>query len=272
MRCVTKDSEAYQYISSLVYERCRIRLDDSKRQLISTRLGKRMRQLGIGSLVEYCNLLTRSSQEEEIIHVVNALSTNFTHFMREADHFPFLVEKALPAVLGNRKKFKIWSAACSSGEEPYTIGFYLSEFYPPSAGWDWQILATDISTKALDKAIAGIYPEERLREVPQEWHRKYFQRGQREWEGYFRIKPALRERISFRQVNLLGEYGFCETFDVIFCRNVMIYFDRPTQTQLVERFGQTIAPQGYLLIGHAESLNGLTVPFRCLRPSIYQKT
>jgi chemotaxis protein methyltransferase CheR len=267
----TQEAEAYQFIGELVYERCRIRLDESKQQLINTRLGKRLRHLGLNSLVEYCALLRSSPSEEEMTHLVNALSTNFTHFMREPDHFHLLAEQALPAVLGPRKRFQVWSAACSTGEEPYTMAFFLTERYPPSAGWDWHILATDVSTKALDKAAAGIYPEERLAAIPRGWHRAYFQRGQGQWQGYYRVKPAVRERVVFRQLNLLSEYRFAEAFEVIFCRNVMIYFDRPTQAQLVNQLGRWLAPQGFLLIGHAESLNGLRVPFRCLRPSVYQK-
>lgn len=267
-----QETEAYQFISALVYDQCRIRLDESKRLLISSRLGKRLRQLGLSSLSEYCELLRSPGQGDEITRVVDALSTNFTHFMREADHFQFLVRDALPALLGPRKRFRIWSAACSTGEEPFTIAFFLAEQFPLQAGWDWQIMATDVSTKALNKAIAAVYPEERVLDIPREWHQKYFQRGHRQWTGYYRVKPFLRQRVIFQQLNLLGAYSFPEPFDVIFCRNVMIYFDRPTQTQLVQKFGQLIAPQGFLLIGHAESLNGLHVPFRCLRPSTYQKT
>ena len=272
MPTATQDAQAYQYISALVYERSRIRLDESKKQLISTRLGKRLRHLGLTSLSDYCHVLRAPDQEDEITQVINALSTNFTHFMREPDHFRFLVQQALPSVLGKRRQFKVWSAACSTGEEPYTISFFLSEHFPPEAGWDWQLLATDVSTKALNKAIPGVYPADRLQELPQEWRRKYFQRGFGEWEGQFRVKAALRDRIRFQQLNLLGQYSFRETYDVIFCRNVMIYFDRPTQEQLVNQLGRMIAPKGYLLIGHSESLNGLSVPFDCLRPSIYQKT
>jgi chemotaxis protein methyltransferase CheR len=268
MQCHTREAEAYRFISALVYERSRIRLDESKQQLIGTRLGKRLRQLGFSSLTDYCQLLRTADQETEITH---ALTTNFTHFLREAEHFDFLVEKALPALIGNRKRFRIWSAACATGEEPYSIAFYLTEHYPLNEGWDWQVHATDISTKALDKAINGIYEGERLDGIPLDWKRKYFQRGHQAYEGYFRIKPALRERVQFRQLNLLGPYDFSETFEVIFCRNVMIYFDRHTQRQLVEKLGRMLASRGFLLTGHAESLNGLAGPFRCLRPSIYQK-
>jgi len=209
--------------------------------------------------------------EEELTHMVDALTTNYTQFLREKDHFEFLVGTALPGAVKGRKRFNVWSAACATGEEPYSIAFYLNEYFPTVGAWDWNVHATDISTKALDKARQAVYPQDRLSSLPQEWWRKYFQKGLREWDGHYRVKPQLRERIHFRQINLLGNYTFPEPFEVIFCRNVMIYFDRPTQEQLVQRLAQFLIPGGYLLIGHSESLNGLNIGLRCLKPSIYQK-
>lgn len=267
------ETDAFNYIIALIYERCGIRLHDGKHHLISARLGKRMRHHGIASLPEYCDFLKNRADEEEITHVVDALTTNFTHFLREEDHFKFLVQQALPNLLSDHtRRFRIWSAACASGEEPYTIAFYLMEHYPLVSGWDWQILATDISTKALAKAEQGIYPNDRLTSVPQEWMRRYFQRGVNAWADYCRVKRNVSERVRFRQLNLLGAYDFNDTFEVIFCRNVMIYFDRPTQEHLVRQLTRMIVPKGYLLVGHAESLTGLNVPLKCLKPSIYQKS
>jgi chemotaxis protein methyltransferase CheR len=266
------ESDALNYLIELIYERCRIRLHDGKQHLIKARLGKRMRLLGYQTLPDYCMFLRRSADAEEFTHVVNALTTNFTNFLREEDHFRFLVEKALPAALPPRqKRFAVWSAACASGEEPYSIAFYLAEYYPLQEGWDWHILATDISTKALTKAQRGIYAEERLSAIPAEWQRRYFQRGCRGAEGFYRIKPQLTERISFQQINLVEDINVSEMFPVIFCRNVMIYFDRPTQQQLVQRLSRSLLPKGYLLVGHAESLMGMSIPVRCRQPSIYQK-
>jgi chemotaxis protein methyltransferase CheR len=204
--------------------------------------------------------------------MIDALTTNYTHFLREKDHFEFLVKTALPALLpGNPRPFMVWSAACATGEEPYSLAFYLSEHFPRARGWDWRILATDISTKALGAAQQGVYPADRLNSVPPDWWKKYFQRGHGKWEGHCRIKPDLSQYVGFRQLNLLGNYAFKERFEVIFCRNVMIYFDRPTQEQLVRKLSQHLVPNGYLIIGHSESLNGLDIGLRCLRPSIYQK-
>lgn len=269
-RQTDQDSD-FDFIIRLVYERCRIRLHDGKHQLIKARLGKRMRRLGLETLGEYCDYLRQSGDEEELTHLVDALTTNYTHFLREKDHFEFLVGTALPGLLKGQKKFQIWSAACATGEEPFTIGFYLAEHFPLMSGWDWRIQATDVSTQALARAQQGIYAEERLTSLPPGWGPKFFQKGQRDWEGYYRVKPDLQERLHFQQVNLLGQYSFAEPFQVIFCRNVMIYFDRPTQEQLVQRLAQCLVPNGYLLIGHSESLNGLDLGLRCLRPSIYQK-
>ncbi len=266
------ETDALNYIIELVYDRCRIRLNDGKQPLIRARLGKRMRLHNMATLPEYCEFLQREANEEEHTEVVNCLTTNFTNFLREEDHFRFLTEQALPELLPPRpRRFNIWSAACASGEEAYSIAFYLSEHYPPGAGWDWRILATDISTKALDKARKAVYAQERLETLPPEWVPRYFQRGCNGAKGLYRVKPHIRERVTFRQLNLLGQYAFRGAFPVVFCRNVMIYFDRPTQQQLVERLARFLSPQGYLLVGHSESLLGLSIPFRCLGPSIYQK-
>jgi len=268
----TAEAEAYDYIIDLVYERCRIRLHDGKHQLIKARLGKRMRHHGFETLGDYCEFLRHSADEAEITHVVDALTTNFTNFLREQDHFKFMVEVGLPSLLaGGLKRFRIWSAACASGEEPYSIGFYLWEHHNPLAGWDWSVLATDISTKALDRARQAIYAGDKLEAIPSDWHRKYFQRGQGSWEGHYRVKPQVAERILFRQLNLLSPYAFRDTFEIIFCRNVMIYFDRATQQQLVSQLSEHLAPRGYLITGHSESLTGISTLLRCLRPSIYQK-
>jgi chemotaxis protein methyltransferase CheR len=273
MNAIAAESKACQYIAGLVYDRCRIRLHDGKDALIKARLGKRMRKHGFGGIAEYCDFLRTSGDEEEFTRVIDALTTNFTNFLREEEHFEFLVRQALPAVLPKgRKQFHIWSAASSSGEEAYSIGLYLSEHYPPASGWDWRIAASDISTKVLEQARSAIYPLEHLDAIPRDWLRKYFQKGVGRWSGFCRVKPAIAERVSFQQINLIESYSHPQPFEVIFCRNVLIYFDRPTQEQLAGALCQFLAPNGYLLIGHSESLNGMKLPLRCLRPSIYQRS
>lgn len=271
-RAARREEEACDFIIALIYERSHIRLHEGKHALIRARLGKRLRLHGFACLADYCDFLRQPGREEEITHVVDALTTNFTHFLREEDHFKFLVDQALPALLGrSQKRFHLWSAACATGEEPFSLAFYLDENYPLAEGWDWHILATDISTKALAKAEAAVYPMDRLADIPEKWLRRHFQKGSGPSEGYCRLKSRLRERVTFRQVNLLGAYDLQERFEAILCRNVMIYFDRATQQQLVTNLSRFIVPAGYLLIGHSESLNGLPVPLKCLRPSYYQK-
>ncbi|MBX3746071.1 MAG: protein-glutamate O-methyltransferase CheR [Verrucomicrobiae bacterium] len=262
----------YDFIIDLVYERSRIRLHDGKHALIRARLGKRMRWHGCDTFAEYCDLLRCRADENEIQQVVDALATNFTGFQREPDHFDFLIRNALPHVLRpNQRRFRVWSAACATGEEPYSIAGHLADHYPPQEGWDWEILASDISTKALAAGSAGIYPLDRVQSLPPNWLRQYFQRGQGRYEGHVRVKSWLRDRIRFEQINLLGEYRFDQPFEAIFCRNVMIYFDRTTQEELVRRLARFLAPNGCLLTGHSESLTGLATGLSCLQPSVYRK-
>jgi chemotaxis protein methyltransferase CheR len=272
-RGARSDAEAFQYIIDTIYERSGIRLHEGKESLIQARLGKRLRQLEIQTLSEYCDLLRTGNADQEFEYLVNALTTNFTSFLREKDHFAFLINHALPEVLpASEKRFHIWSAACSSGEEPFTLAFYLSEHYPAISGWEWKITASDISTKVLNAAKSGLYAEDRISSLPPEWRRKYFQKGIGKWAGHVRVKRTVAEHIEFRQINLIGSYDHPHSFPVIFCRNVMIYFDRPTQERLVNQMCRHLSPKGFLLIGHSESLNGLQLPLRCIRPSIYQKT
>jgi len=259
-------------IVALVYERSRIRLSREKEALIRARLGKRMRSLGLETLPDYCDHLFSPGGADEVGHAIDALTTNFTQFLREREHFEFTVNEVLPQLLARgQKRFGIWSAACATGEEPYTMAFHLEERFPASEGWDWRILATDISSRALEKAARGIYPDERLADLPRDWVRKYFQHGVGTCAGHCRVKSQLQQRISFQQINLLEASPHDDVFEVIFCRNVMIYFDRTTQEQVVARLSRALRPGGYLFTGRSESLNGLALPLKCVRPSIYQK-
>jgi chemotaxis protein methyltransferase CheR len=258
------DDQACRYIAEVIYEHCGIRLDNGKKALIKARLGKRMRHYGFAELGDYCDYVRSQGKGEEFTLMVDALTTNFTNFLRENDHFNFMVQQALPG----HRKFHVWSAASSSGEEPYTIAFYLSEV----PGSDWHITASDISTKVLEKARLGIYPVDRLAAVPRDWLRKYFQKGVNQWEGQYRVKRTIVEKVTFREINLIGSYDHAQPYQCVFCRNVMIYFDRATQERLITHLCQFLVPKGFLFIGHSESLNGLNVPLRCVRPSIYQRS
>jgi chemotaxis protein methyltransferase CheR len=264
------DAEACAWIIQEVYARSRIRLHEGKEALIRARLGKRLRALGLTSLGEYTSRLERGGDAAEFTRLLDCLTTNFTQFLREEDHFRFLVDTALPELMrGGLRRFHVWSAASATGEEPWSLALYLAEHFPPQQ-WGWSVMGTDISTRALETARRAIYPADRLEPVPPDWLRRHFQRGAGEWEGHFRVKPALQERVRFQHLNLLGSYPFQDRFEAILCRNVMIYFDRPTQQELVNRLARHLVPGGYLLIGHSESLNGFDIPFHCLRPSVYR--
>ena len=264
----------FDFIRSLVYERSRINLGPDKRQLVNARLGKRLRATNAPSITDYCELLQQPGAEEELGHLIDAISTNHTSFFREAAHFTFLRDKALPELRDRSRserwaRLKVWSAGCSSGEEPYSIAMTLADALP---SWPWHIEASDISRRVLAKAAAAIYPDETVRRLPVELVHGHFQRGLGPQEGNHRVKSALRERVTFRHFNLLaGEPPFAEPFQVIFCRNVMIYFDRQTQEELVARLARRLVPGGYVFVGHSESLTHLRHSLRTVRPAIYQK-
>ena len=270
-----RDSE-FEFIRSVVYEHSRISLGPDKRELVSARLGKRLRATNLPDLGEYCRLLQSPGSEDELGNLIDAISTNHTFFFRENVHFDFLRDKVLPEMSARAQaerwpRFHLWSAACSSGEEPYTIAMTLADA-PGISRWPWHIEATDISRRILAKAAAGIYDQEPVAKLPAATVRTHFQRGFGPQEGNYRVKTALREHVTFRHLNLLeGEPPFTEPFQVIFCRNVMIYFDRPTQEELVARLARRLVPGGYLFVGHSESLTPIAHELRLIKPAIYQK-
>jgi len=269
--------QEYERIRKLVYEYSRIDLGPNKRELVTARLGKRLRATKIESFAAYIAFLDSRAGGDELTHLIDAISTNHTFFFREIKHFEFMEQTVLPWAMaeGNRmgkKQLRVWSAASSSGEEPYSIAIHLADFFRHNPGWTYKIDATDISTKILAQAREAIYPEDRLREVRPEWMKTYFQRGIDEWAGYFRVREEVRKTVHFTHLNLLQpKYPFTEPFQLVWCRNVMIYFDRPTQEQLVAKLSEMLVPGGYLFIGHSESLTGIQHGLKAIRPAIYQK-
>jgi chemotaxis protein methyltransferase CheR len=245
-------------------------LKPGKEALASARLGSRAHGLGLRSIGEYLEFVKADASGAELSILIDSLTTNYTSFLREPEHFRILRESILP-LYRHRREVKIWSAACSTGEEPYSILFHLAEDCGGHGLSRYSILATDISTRALAEARAGIYTAARLEGLPPEWVRKYFQRGQGQREGEFRVKEWLRARVHFARLNLMEPLGRAGVFPVIFCRNVMIYFDKPTQEDLVQRLSQCLEPGGWLLTGHAESLMGIARGFRYIAPAVYRK-
>lgn len=268
----------YEFIRNLVYERSRINLGPDKRELVNARLGKRLRATQIASVTDYCRYLRTDEAEDEIANLIDAISTNHTFFFRENHHFEFLQTRALPELIARRRAerwptLRLWSAASSSGEEAYSIAIALAETLTAlRSDWPWRIEATDISNRILERARAAVYREEAVvGHVPPELVRKYFQCGFGPQAGNYRLKPALQENVVFSHLNLISdEVPFTELFHVIYCRNVMIYFDRPTQEELVNKLARRIVPGGYLFVGHSESLTGIRHPLTLVSPAIYR--
>ena len=264
----TLSQREFDQITELAYRTCGIDLKNGKQELVQARLGKKIRQGKFESFKQYYEHVVADKTGEELIALLDALTTNFTSFLREATHFEFLRKTILPSLKG---PIRIWSAACSTGEEPYTIAFSLLEELGMSAAKRIHILASDISTRALATAERGVYEAERFKDFPQGWQSKYLLRGSGQAEGWFRVKPPIRSMVEFQRLNLMEPFHPDEPFHVIFCRNVMIYFNKGTQTQLVNRFASCLAPGAYLLIGHSESLTGLDQPYEYIKPAVYRK-
>lgn len=264
-------AEEFQRLSTLIYDESGISLGEQKKSLLASRLSKRLRDLDLATFSEYYGRVTEDPTREEFTRMLDLISTNKTDFFREPKHFDYLREQILPG-LANTKRIRIWSSACSTGEEPYTIAMTLYEAVENPERWDFKILASDLSTRVLAKAASGMYDEDRFRDVPPEFIKRHFLRGRGEQAGVFKVKPHLAEAITFRRMNLMDDrFPIKNPLDLIFCRNVMIYFDRPTQETLVNKFHQYLKPGGYLFIGHSESLQWVTHPFKSVAPTIYQK-
>ncbi len=265
----------FERISRLVYEQCGINLHDGKRELVKARLSKRLREGNFSSFADYYRYVVSDEGTDELISMIDSLSTNLTYFFREDSHFRKLSE-VLPAMLsgarpgGSSAKQRIWSAGCSTGEEPYSIAMTACECAEEFQA-DIKIVATDISTRVLGLASKGIFPKEKLKNISPAMLRKYFQIGSGPYEGSFRIKKHVREMVEFSRFNLMSTPPSNFVFDVIFCRNVLIYFDKETQAALVRRFYNCLQKGGYFFAGHSESLTGLDHEFKYIEPSIYRK-
>jgi chemotaxis protein methyltransferase CheR len=264
----------FRKISELAFQTSGIELGHGKQQLVQARLGKKIRQGNFGSFEAYYRHVKADQTGQELTALLDALTTNFTSFLREASHFEFLRKTILPALdaAARAGSIRIWSAACSTGEEPFTIAFSLLEELGMAAADRIKILASDLSTRVLETAVQAAYPSDRFSKCPPDWLRKYLLRGSGRWEGWYRVKPEVRQLIEFRRLNLMETFRPERLFHVIFCRNVMIYFDKDTQARLVNRLAACLEPGGYLFIGHSESLNGLDHPYAYVKPAVYRKT
>jgi chemotaxis protein methyltransferase CheR len=243
-----------------------------KMQLIMGRLSNTIITMGYSSFTEYIDHVTSSKNPADLEVMLNKLTTNYTYFMREEAHFNFFRETILPYLLSTKKNkvLSIWSAGCSSGEEPYTISMILKESLGAQAAlWDTRVLATDISQNALNAAKQAVYDEESLKNLSPAWKSKYFAKTAE--PGIYSVAPAIKSNVIFQTFNLMDPIRFRLKFDVIFCRNVMIYFDQSTKDGLIQRFYDATAPGGYLLIGHSETINKEKTPFKYIMPATYRK-
>jgi len=265
----------FRLFSRLIENTCGIKMPDAKKNMLESRLRKRLRSLEMDSFRDYYDFVSSpESERTEMIMMIDAVTTNKTDFFREPAHFVFLEEKVLPVLLGSIQSNRVnfWSAGCSSGEEPYTLAMVLSEYASNREQFNFSILATDICTEVLQKAYLGIYDEDRIAPISTDLRKKYLLRSRDRSRGVVRLVPEVRSKITFRRLNFLdSSYRIEEKFQVIFCRNVLIYFDRPTQERVLNSFCRHLAPGGHLFLGHSETINGLDVPLVQVNSTIYRK-
>ena len=269
-------SRDFSRLRELIYDEAGINLGSEKRTMLEGRVRRRLKDLAIHSYREYCEyLFSGDGLRDELVHLIDAVTTNKTDFFREPRHFDFLTATAVPefqVVNAGRRPMLVWSAACSTGEEPYTLSMVLSEFGLKHPGFAFRIIATDISTTVLKKAALGIYPADAVRPVPQNLKIKYFMRGRERGNERVRVVPELRRLVEFRRLNFMdSDYGIEEKFDAIFCRNVIIYFDKPTQQSILKKIARCLLPRGWLFMGHAETLHELDLPVEPIAPALYRR-
>jgi chemotaxis protein methyltransferase CheR len=261
-------------LSAFIEQRYGIRMPPSKRTLLEARLGRRVHELGMSGFSQYCDHVLGGHSAGELVHMVDRVTTNKTDFFREPQHFDYLARAALPTLAeqhgaGVSRELRVWSAACSTGEEPYTLAMVLSEALGQAGRF--QILATDLSSRVLRHAAEAVYPEALVQPVPLPLRRRYLVRSVAD-ESLVRVRRTLRERVRLRQLNLLDQdYRIGTPQDVVFCRNVFIYFERRLQAEILRHFARTMVGGGFLFLGHSETINGLDVPFDAVAPTVYRR-
>lgn len=263
----------FQKIREFVKAHTGINLSEAKQNLVYGRLSRRLRQLNMKSFKDYLEYALTSG-DDELGHFINAITTNLTAFFREEHHFAFLASSLIPQVLKQNertRRLRVWSAGCSTGEEPYSLAMTLMDVIPNISSWDVKILATDLDTNVLAHASAGVYDLERARSVGEKRLKKYFRRGRGENGSSVKVSDDIRQLIMFKQLNLMAEWPMRGPFDFMFCRNVVIYFDKDTQRQLVSRYADLLREDGHLFLGHSESLFKVSDRFELLGQTIYKR-
>jgi chemotaxis protein methyltransferase CheR len=267
----------FKRLGTYIHSEFGIKMPDTKKTMLQARLQKRLRALQIASYEDYFDYVHSSEGEDEIVHMIDAVSTNKTDFFREPAHFDYLTNTALPELIRQRpaavrRPFTFWSAGCSTGEEPYTMAMVMNEFAEQNPDFHFNILATDISATVLKQARDAVYSENSVQPVPYALRKKYLLRSKNSNKKLVRIVSQLRSCVQFGRLNFMDDsFGLRGPIDTIFCRNVIIYFDRPTQEKLLNKFYDHLVPGGYIFMGHSETLAGMDVPFVSAAPTVYRK-
>ncbi len=261
----------FKRVQKIVYDFAGIDLNESKINLVYNRLAKRIRFLVLTSFSQYLDYV-EAQGESEFMELINSITTNLTFFFRENHHFEYLAEQVIPSLLISNaasRQIRVWSAGCSTGEEPYSIAMILKEKVP--SGWDAQVIATDLDSNVVQTGLNGVYTIDRLKGVSEARQKRWFMKGSGSKDGYVKVKPELQEIIKFDQLNLMSEWSIKDSIDVIFCRNVVIYFDKSTQSKLFDRYANRLPIGGHLFVGHSESLYKVCDRFELLGQTIYKK-
>ncbi|PTL76432.1 protein-glutamate O-methyltransferase CheR [Vitiosangium sp. GDMCC 1.1324] len=268
----------FSLFQELIYRHAGIHLSDAKKALLEGRLTRRLRELGLRSFTDYYRYVTQEEHEEERVRMLDCISTNETRFFREPSHFRLLEEQVIPrwlaqASAGRRdKRLRVWSAGCSTGEEPYSLAMLLLDHCSPSQGWEIEIVATDLSSRVLEQARAGLWPIQRAEEIPKCYLEAFMLKGVRSQAGLMKAGAALRSVVRFHRLNLNDEaYPVSGSFELIFCRNVLIYFDTRSKAATLKKLLRYLTPEGLFFLGHAESLSGFTDEVRGIHPTVYAR-
>lgn len=265
----------FKRLASYIERNVGIKMPEQKILMMQARLSSRLNALNMTSFADYVDYVLSGENNEEVLHMIDVMTTNLTHFFREPTHFEFLSNRVLTEYIADKKtSIKLWSAGCSTGQEPYTLAIVIKEFLRKNkiSHFDFSILATDISTRVLDKAEKAVYPAESVAKVPLTVKKSYFLKSKNSEKPLVRIKPEIRNKINFKRVNFIdSDYGFKETFQIIFCRNVLIYFDKDIQKKVLEKFMTYLEPGGYLFLGHSETVMNMDLPLKTVSPTVFQK-
>ena len=263
----------FSRLAEFIHSYSGIKMPSNKKTMLEGRLRRRMRVNRFDNVNDYCRFLfDEGGLDAETIHLIDAVTTNKTEFFREPVHFTFMEKTVLPQLAKSRRHIRVWSAAASTGAEPYTLAMVLDEFCERQRGLDYSVLGTDICTEVLDQAIAGRFAEQMIEPVSMPRRQRYVMRARDASRGEVRIVPELRSKVAYGRLNLMDEsYPIEQQQDIIFCRNILIYFDKPTQTKVLERLCRHLAPDGYLFLGHSESIVGVDLPLKQIANTVFQK-